>query len=257
MKRLILGALLLVPAAAIAASAWDGTWKLKPESMRFEGKPDVFDVTNGVYNCSNCIPQYSVKADGTPQPVPGHAYLDHQSVKIVTPTAIELTNVLAGKTMLKLTQTVSADGKKLTGQGVDYSGAKPVDYSFTEKRVAPGPAGAHAVSGSWMQDSLGTVSPEGLLVVLSSTANGIKLSFNGQSADVKFDGKDYPIVGDPGKTTMTMKQTGDHVLEETDHRLGKSTDITTWTLSADGKTITQVDKDQLHATTTTSVFEKQ
>jgi hypothetical protein len=252
-----LSTLFLIPAVALGASPWDGTWKLKTDSIKFEGPPDVFDVTNGTYNCKSCVPAYSIRADGAMQPIPGHAYTDHESVKVSSPTSIELTDTLGGKPSFKTTLTASADGKRITAKGIDYTGAKPIDFTYTEKRLAAGPAGSHAISGTWMQDSLGDVTPEGLTVTITSTPNGMKMVFNGHVTDAKFDGKEYPVVGDPGKTTTTLKPTGERSMEETDHRLGKVTDIITWTLAPDGKTLIQVDKDQLHGTTTTYPFQRQ
>lgn len=257
MKKLLPPVLILLPTVALSASPWDGTWKLRTDSMKFEGQPDVFDITNGTYNCKSCAPAYSIKADGAMQPVSDHAYTDHESVKVVSPSSIEITDTLNGKPTLKTTMAVSADGKRLTAKGIDHTGTKPIDFTYTEKRLAAGPTGSHAISGTWMQDSLSGVTPEGLIVTLTSTPNGMKVAVNGHIADVKFDGKEYPIVGDPAKTTMALKPTGDRAMEETDHRLGKVTDITTWTLASDGRTLTQVDRDQLHGTTTTLTFERQ
>ena len=39
--------------------------------------------------------------------------------------------------------------------------------------------------------------------------------------------------------------------------MGKLTDVTTWTVSADGKSLTSVDSDKLHGTKTPAVLEKQ
>ncbi|HXQ31085.1 MAG TPA: hypothetical protein VN790_03825 [Steroidobacteraceae bacterium] len=256
MKRLIALALLL-PALAVAKSPFDGTWKQRLDSMQFSGKPDVYELSNGTYDCRSCAPPYKIKADGTDQPVPEHDYLDHQSVKVLSASSIELTDKKAGKVMSTATLTVSADGSKLAGKFTSYVGEKPFSGTFTEKRVAKSAAGAHAISGSWQPDSISDMSDVARIVVLQSTPNGLKMMWNGQTTDAKFDGKEYPAVGDPGNTMITLKKINDTQIEETDRRRGKIFDVVMWTVAADGKTIKNVDTDPVHGTTVTFVFEKQ
>jgi hypothetical protein len=83
------------------------------------------------------------------------------------------------------------------------------------------------------------------------------MTWNGQVVDAKFDGKRYAWSNDAGKTTSSFKKISDNEIEEFDHRMGKLTDVTTWTVSADGKSLTSVDSDKLHGTKTTAVLEKQ
>jgi hypothetical protein len=255
MRKLIALAL-LVPAIAMAKSPFDGTWKIRLDSVQVSGKPDVFEIINGMYECKSCAPPYKIKADGTDQPVAAHVYLDHEAVKIVNPTSIEITDKKAGKVIFTMSQTLSADGSKLTGKYTSYSGEKPVSGDYTEKRVGPAAPGALPISGSWMQDSVSGVSDAGLIVTLQSTPNGMKLMWNGQTTDAKFDGKEYPTVGDPGKTMVSLKKISDTQFEETDRRDGKVVDIIVWTVAADGKTMSSVDTDPVHDTKTTSTLDK-
>jgi hypothetical protein len=248
---------LLIPTMAIAKTPFDGTWKTRLESMQVSGKPDVYEISNGMYDCKSCVPPFKVKADGTDQPVPEHAYLDHESVKIVSPSSIEITDKKDGKVMQTMTFTLSADGSKLTGKFTSYSGEKSFSGAFTEKRVGPAAAGALPISGSWMQDSLADVSDVARTVTLQSTPNGLKIMWNGLTTDAKFDGKEYPSVGDPGKTMVTLKKISDGQIEETDRRLGKVFDIIVWSVAADGKTISVVDTDPQHGVKTTYIIDKQ
>jgi hypothetical protein len=256
MKRLFALAL-LIPAIAIAKSPFDGTWKTRLDSMQFSGKPDVYEVNNGMYDCKSCAPPFKIKADGTDQPVPGHDYADHEAVKVLSPSSIEFTDKKSGKVMGKVTVTVSADGSKLSGKFTSYVGEKSFDGGYTEKRVGPGAQGAHAISGSWQQESMSDMSDVARTVTLQSTPNGLKMVWNGLTTDAKFDGKEYSTVGDPGKTMVTLKKTSATQIEETDRRRGKVFDIIVWTVAADGKTITLVDTDPVHGTKTTYIVEKQ
>ena len=256
MKRLLALAL-LTPVIALAGTAFDGNWVTKLDSIKVSGKPDVFELNNGMFSCSSCAPSWKVTADGTEQPVAGHAYADHVIVKVIDKSTVETTDKLAGKTMNDAVMTVSADGSKLTGKFTNYYGDKPVTGTFSEKRVAAGPAGAHAISGSWMQDSIGDLSDAMRLSVIKSTDNGIQITWNGQSVDAKFDGKRYAWSNDPGKTMSSFKKISDTEIKEMDHRMGKITDVMTWTVSADGKSITEIDWDKLHDTKTSMMLEKQ
>jgi hypothetical protein len=255
MNKLIALAL-LIPAIAFAKSPFDGVWKTRLDSMQFSGKPDVYEINNGVYDCKSCVPPYKIKADGADQPVPEHDYLDHQAVKVLGPASIEITNKQGTKVTSTLAMTLSADGSKYTGKFTSYVGEKPFSGEFTEKRVGAAPAGAHPISGSWMQDSLADMSDVARTVTLQSTSNGLKMVWNGQTTDAKFDGKEYPAVGDPGKTMVTLKKVSETQVEETDRRRGKVSDIIVWTVSADGKTINVADTDPQHGTKTTYIADK-
>jgi hypothetical protein len=259
MKKLIFAifATLLIPTLAMAQSPFDGTWKTRLDSMQFSGKPEVYEINNGMYECSSCVPPYKIKADGTDQKVADHAYVDTEAVTIVSPASIEITDKKGGKVVFTNTITVSKDGSKIAGKFMSYTGEKPISGSFTEKRVAPGAPGSHALSGSWMQDSFADMNDAARTITLQSTPNGIKIMWNGQTTDAKFDGKEYPTVGDPGKTMVTLKKISDNEFEETDRRLGKVFDIIDWKVSADGKMMKSVDTDPMHGTKMSSVLEKQ
>ncbi len=255
--KMLIALTALIPTIALAQSPFDGTWKARLDSLKFEGKPDVWELKNGKFTCTSCVPSYTIKADGTDQAVPEHTTVDHQMVKVVNATTIERTFKKAGKVTGTNSYSVSADGTKLAGKFVDYTGKVPVSGSFTEKRVAPAGAGAHAISGSWMNDAVPEVTEAALVVAFTSTPNGLRMSNNGRTYDAKFDGKEYPVTGDTTQTTVTLRKVSDRVIEESDHQEGKVYDIVTMTVAADGKTITSVDVDPVHGTKTTVVYAKQ
>ena len=254
--RIPVTVLLLVPAAAFAGSTLDGTWKSRLDSFKVTGKPDSYLLADGTYTCSSCDPTFKVKADGADHAVTGHDYYDSVKVKVVSPSAIEITYHRAGKVSAKVTRTVSADGKSFAGTFVNYDGTKKVTGSFTEKRVSAGPAGAHAISGEWMADQLTAGNDALRIVSYTMTNDGFKMDSNGQSYDAKFDGKEYPVRHDPGHTTVTLKKLSANEVEETDHRQGKVTDVI-HIATADGKTMNVEDKDVTHGQTMTFTLDKQ
>ena len=254
--RIISAALLLAPALALASSALDGTWKLRANSVKTTGKPDVYVLADGMYTCSSCNPEVKIKADGTDQQVSGHPYYDTVAVKVLSPTSVQIIQKKGGKTITDLTYNASADGKTLTGKVIDHSGAKTANVTFTETRVAAGPAGAHAISGSW----LGAVSDADATagtVHYAMTADGFSMKWNGQSYDAKFDGKEYPVAGDPGHTSVKLHKVDDNTVVETDYRMGKMTDEIHLAAAKDGQSIEVTDKDVQHGQMTSYKLDKQ
>jgi hypothetical protein len=248
---------LLIPASALAASPFDGTWKVDLDSIQVSGKPNVEEIKDGMYTCSSCVPSFTVKADGTDQPTPVHNTRDHIAIKVVSPTTVEYTEKKDGKITSVSRLTVSGDGNEITQVFTGYTTDKPFKGKFTEKRVKPAAAGAHAVSGAWMQDTMPEISDAAKLIVLQSTDNGLKMTWYGRVTDAKFDGKEYATQNDPDHTLVTLKKLGDRQFEERDKREGEIFDIVMWTVSADGKKITSVDEDPRHGTKTTMAYDKQ
>ena len=248
--------LLLVPTTALASSAFDGTWKSNLESVKTTGKPDVYLLADGEYTCSSCSPELKVKADGAEHKVSGHAYYDTVMVKVTGPNSDEQLLKQGDKPFAHIIETVSADGNTLTDKITNYTGVQPVTIEVTEKRVAAAPAGSHPVSGSWQEeifkadDTLRTVKYQ-------MTADGFQMHWNGQSYDAKFDGKEYPVVGDPGGTTVSLKKIDANAVQETDHRQGKVVDEIHLAAAKDGKTIAVTDKDVAHGQTISYTLDKQ
>jgi hypothetical protein len=255
MKRSLSWALpvsLLVPALAWAQSAFVGTWKANLENnLQLPQKPSEYLLTGGVYQCKSCLPVISVPADGRDHAVKDSPYYDSVAVKVVDANTIAQTRKKAGKTVTTDTFKVSADGKTASFETTDssVSSGAPVKYSGQDVRVASGPAGSHAISGSWRTVKLDSVSDNGLLTTWALSGNTLKMSSPlGQSYSAPLDGTDVPFVGDPGQTSVSMKKVDDRTLDETDKRDGKVITTARLTASPDGKTIHVVWKDVLHGT---------
>jgi hypothetical protein len=255
--RLITAAVLLMPAAALASGAFDGTWKGRIDSLKVTGKPSSFAIADGMYTCSSCDPEIKVKADGTDQPVTGHAYYDTVAVKVVDSKSVERIYKEQGKVAYKNTATVSADGSKLNTKTTDYTAAKPAEFALTLTRVAAGPAGGHATSGSWQAETLNSANEAATVVAYEMTPEHFVMRANGQSYDAKFDGKEYPITGDPGHTLVTLRKIDANTVEEIDHRMGKVTDEIRLAVAPDGKTIHVTDKDIQNGQTVSYTLDKQ
>jgi hypothetical protein len=249
--KLLLLAVLLTPTLGLAQGAFDGTWKVNLSTAKFPEKPDEYLLKDGIYQCKTCVPPIEVKADGKDQKVTGHPYFDTLNVKVVDDRTIEETDKKNGKTVATSKSWVSADGSTMTFEFSDSSAtnADPVTGKGQSKRVAEGPSGSHAISGSWRIAKVDTVSDNGLTFTFKLTADTVEMtSPTGQSYTAKLDGTDAPYNGDPGTTSVSVKKKGPNTIEETDKRDGKVISVSVMTVSADGKTMKIATDDKLHGT---------
>jgi hypothetical protein len=255
MKKLIfvgLTVLLLMPIAATAQSAFDGTWKVELNNAQFSKKPDVYLLQNGMYECKTCVPPYKIKADGTDQKVTGHPYYDSVAIKVVSDHEIEETDKKNGKTVATSKTTISADGNTAMFEFSDSSNTNgdPVTGKGEATRVAKGPAGSNAVSGSWRTTKMDTISDNALMWTFKVKGDEVTMTApTGQMYTAKVNGPQVPYKGDPGITTVSLKMVGKSTLEETDYRDGKAITVAKNVIAPDGKAIKIMVDDKLHGTT--------
>jgi hypothetical protein len=253
-------AMTLVSAQAMADSAFDGSWKLDITRVHMPKKPDVYLLQDGMYACKTCAPAIDVKADGTDQKVTGHPYYDTVAIKVVDDHTIQETDKKDGKVVTTSTVTIAPDGKTGTFEFSDTSDSNSgaVNGKGTITRVAAGPAGSHAVSGSWITSGFAGVSDNALTTTYKVVGNSLSMtSGTGQAYTAPMDGADSPYKGDPGVTSVSVKAMGANAFQETDKRNGKAVSIAKITVSADGKTMTITVHDKLRGTTSSFVAMKQ
>jgi hypothetical protein len=242
---------------AFAQTPFDGTWIANLDTAQLSKKPHVYLLDKGMFDCSSCVPKINVKANGEDQTVTGSHYTDSVKIRVVDDRTVEETNKRQGKTVLTMTRTVSSDGKILTDKFEDDSEAKAVTGEETYRRVSPGPAGSHALSGSWREEKLSNMSSNGITLNYESTPDGLKMSdTNGLSYDAKFDGKAYLTKGDPGHTMVSLQRLDANTIDETDKRDGKIVGMSHMVVSANGKSMKIVFTDKERGTTSTFVLEK-
>jgi hypothetical protein len=259
MKRLLF-VILLLPILAWAAPNLDGTWKIDVNKVQFPEKPDTWVLQKGLYQCPTCVPKVDIKADGKDQPVSGSKYYDTMAVKVVDDKTIEVTNKKGGKVVAIEKFTLSADSKSLTIEFSEFPEAskQPITGKITQIRVAAGPSGSHALSGSWRIQKADAVSDNALIFTYKSTPNGMTSSSpTGQSYDAKFDGKDYPVKGDAGGSMVSLTKVNDSSFIETYKRDGKIVEVDQITVSADGKTLSVKSENKERGTTATFTATKQ
>ncbi len=251
---------LLLPGLATAQSAFDGTWKVDVNKVEFPKKPDVYLLQNGMYECKTCAPPVKIKADGQDQTVTGDPYRDAVAIKVINDHEIEETDKKNSKTVGTSTTTVSPDGNTLTFEFSDSSNtnAAPVTGKGEATRVAKGPAGSNAISGSWRTTKVETISANAITWTYKVSGDELTMTNpTGQSYTAKLNGQEAPYKGDPGTTGVSVKMTGKDTLEETDRRGDKVISVSKMTLEPDGKTAKIAWEDKLRGTTGEYVAEKQ
>lgn len=249
MSRAILRMMLVVafmPVLAVAENPFNGTWKYdQSKTVRSAEKPFVLLLQDGMYEVTS---DKSVKADGGDQPVSGIPYFDAVAVQIVSDHEMKLTEKKNGREVFSSTGTVSSDGKTLTETFTMKApkGGPPVIGKFEYTRIAAGPAGSHAISGSWELSKVET-SDNGRLFtfridgdqICYSTPTGEAYIAKLDGTDAPFSGTDAPFGRNGGITSVSVQKLGNDTLEITTKRDGKVISVSTMTVSPDGKTIKQ------------------
>lgn len=233
--------LVLTPAAALAASPFDGTWMERAGSYHNSGKPYVLIVDQNEYRCENCGSPMSVKPDGQFHEVTGHAY-DSASAKIVNGRTVQVRERKSGKILEEYTLVASPDRKQLRAKIVDRMGEKPITaYVLFVRSSGTGPEeDKNAVSGSWVVTSQ---RQNHVPIMLKMTEDGFSWSANGQHYQAKFDGAPVAIEGDPTHTMASVKKLSENEVQETDTVDGRPVDQTVFAASPDGKSIKVTDTD--------------
>jgi hypothetical protein len=86
--------------------------------------------------------------------------------------------------------------------------------------------------------------PQSQIAKLEDADGGLKVASDRVEADgktthfeytVKLDGKDYPVKGDPGRDTISVKKIDDYTLEMTNKKAGKVTTTIRAVYAKDGK----------------------
>ena len=132
---------------------------------------------------------------------------------------------------------------------------------------------ADSFSGTWkLNEAKSKLSPgaaKNSTVVYEAAGDSVKVTIDGTDAEGKpthnewtgkFDGKDYPVTGDPNSDTRSVKKVDDHTLQFTVKKGSKTTASGRIVLSADGqsRTVTTNATDAKgKKVTSTAVYDKE
>ena len=258
MRNVFVGVVVLSSALSFGQSTFTGTWVADLKSVQYSGTPFSFSLKDGTYQCETCAPKVEIPADGKDHPTKGFPYADSMSVRAADDSTIEIVRKKDGKVERSSKTVVSADGNTLTVDWTFFPNGQEGHGRRVYSRTAAGPTGAHKASGSWQQSRAEDESANVLTVTYKASAEELNMADQiGDSYTAKFDGKDYPVKGDPGVSSVTLKKIDANTIEETEKLNGQVLFISRMTVSADGRTMTVESTDKLHGTRSTYQARKQ
>jgi len=218
--------------AATADPAYVGKWKLNTAKSDFGQLTATYEaVPGGGFKATMDGLSYTFKIDGQPVATPWGTM---QSWKAVNATTWEATATANGKPFSTDTVKLAADGKTMT---IDSKTATGAVSSSTWTRTAGGPG----LAGTWKAAKMATGA--GIVEISAKGTDGIvlKLADMGATCDGKLDGKPNPATGAafPTGWTCTFTKAGANGFAVAFNKDGKAMYASTFTASADGKTLTE------------------
>ncbi|MBB4153677.1 hypothetical protein GGQ80_001583 [Sphingomonas jinjuensis] len=235
------GIALAIAAPASAQSVFDGTWKGEATSATLDVKPDEFTLKDGLYSCKSCIPPYAVKADGQFHAVKDRPYWDEIALTVVDPNVVRMQFRKNGKIVAENVETVSADGNTITfkGRNTNNGAGTVVEQSSSATRVGASIPGAHRISGAWKPDPKTNQVSDNAMTMMVKVHDGMvhMTTGLGETLNAKIGG-DYALTEkDPGKTMSKVEMPAPNVMKITDMRQGKVVQVSTYTVTPDGRTL--------------------
>ena len=248
--------LIVIPSLGLAQNVFNGTWKVDPGSYSSTVQV-TFTLMNGVYRVqSTGQPAYQVKADGKFHKVTGQPGFDAESVRIIDDHTVETTREKNGKKFRKATFSVNPDGKTGTFSFRSVNNGHTFKGKSILKRVAAGPEGSHAISGTWrMQRAAGSSS-----WTMTYKIHGNAIDFHsstGASYQAKLYGTETKVVGDEPGEKMSVVMLSSHKLREIYWVKDRIGNVSVTTVANDGKTARVVDHNLDTGNTTTLTLTKQ
>lgn len=262
MKVIGIAAVLLACSATpvAAQSAFDGTWKFDAANAQMPTKPFGWTIAKGMLACDTCTVPYTVPTDGAFHKVANQPYWDEVAVQIVDDRTMKQTWKKAGRVTDTTVSTASADGKTFAWKDVDTSApsGQALESSGTNVRVTNGPAGSHAMSGTWRPGKLDSIADDAIVMTLKTAERVVTMvTPTGYQYSGTIGGPAVPIVGDLANTKAAVTMPNANTLVETDSRDGKTVGTYTYVVQPGGRTMATSYYDALRKTTTKAMAIKQ
>jgi hypothetical protein len=219
-------------AIAVAADApYVGKWKFNAAKSQLAGSTySIENAPGGLLHFDLQGFAYDFKTDGKEYAAPDGSM---NIWTAISPTQWDLVSKLNGKVTANYSIVVKGNTASLT-----FSMKKPdgtsIDSSTTYTRVSGGPG----MLGKWRSTD---VKPPAVMVDIAATGDGISWKDDtGYAFSGKFDGKDNAPGGTMAgsKFTLALRKISDRSFEMTTRIDGKPFAVDTFTVSADGKTLT-------------------
>ena len=244
--------LLALAAANVVAQtpSFAGTWKLNLAKSHLGGTMYTIEKKpSGMYHYSSGGFEADFDLSGKENTMPSGVGVIG---KEVSATSWELAFKMNGKPMQTVHLTVDGNTIRSVTDMIGADG-KTTQQKTTDTRVSGGPG----FVGKWKLGDIGGTATT--LTIAMEGANGISLNSSEVQFAVKgsFDGKDYPVMqnGQATKFTNSFAKAGS-TLKVTTKLGGKLLAEDVYSLSADGKTLTDQSTAVATGEKTTSVFDR-
>jgi hypothetical protein len=222
---------LAVAGAASADAPYLGKWKFNAAKSQLAGSTySIENTAGGMMRFDLQGFAYNFKTDGKEYPAPDG------SMNIWTatsPTQWDTVSKLNGKVVATFSNVQKGDTATLKISQKKPDGTS-VDSSATYARVSGGPG----MLGKWRATD---VKAPAVMVEIGANGDGIAWKDDtGYAFGARFDGKDYPPGGtmNGAKFMLSVRRINDRSFELTTKIDGKAFAVDTFTVSADGKTLT-------------------
>ena len=226
-----------VTAVAAADLPYVGTWKMNQAKSDFGESTMTFEqLPSGEMQSTAAGQSYKFKLDGKEYPDP---FGNTAAWKSLSATSWQTTWKLKGKVLTTDTLTLSPDGKSLT---LNAKGTKPNGETLDDTTVFERVSGGPGLAGKWKTKNVKSNSPS-VLELAPSTGDRLifKIVDIDLSCEARLDAKDYPCSGPtlaPG-WTVALANAGARAFDMTVKNNGKILFKVVYTVSADGKTLTE------------------
>ena len=242
---------LLATAPAYAVSPFDGDWVADLDKQSGLAT-DKYVVRDGQYACATCEPPRSYPADGRPHLVPGDPDVESETVTITGPRTI-VTHIVGPPLDRVTTMTVAPDDQAATYVSIDRRPGitVPLRTEYLARRIAPAPAGAHPVSGTWQGVRYVEVPELVRTTTLHLKGNQFSLSTPlGTSFTARLGGGYVPVHSTHGgEVTVAVRRIGRRQIEEKAKRQGQLVAVRTFTIAPDGRSMEIATTDPVRGTT--------
>jgi len=230
--RLLLAAGMVTGTLWAADDPFVGKWKLDPSHSKLIDmmKVDAAGANRYAFSFSPGAQETAV-ADGSDHPA---LYGTTLAITVEGPDAWKVVRKKNGRTTIIGIWKLSQDGKTLTDT---FTGYQPDGSTFVLHYVYQRTAGSSGFPGIW--ESASGESPFELQIQ-PYQGDGLSFIAEGDTKNIKFDGKDYPDLGRnllPGSASSGRRVNG-RSLEITDKIKGQVTHTQEVNLSPDLKTLT-------------------
>jgi hypothetical protein len=246
----------LIALSSFAQTRFDGTWRMRMDTLQFSGTPEEYLITHDIYHCLSCVPKIDVKADGVDHKVIGHeAYYDTIAIRVLDSQTLDFTFKRNGRLVAASKETVAADGKTMIEEFRNTPGTDPLSGKAKFIRINDGPFGSHPLSGQWQMTTIKNDTEAGTLTTYRSIPNGLRIINGRESYQAKFDGNDYPV-GNDSDSTVSLSLIDESTFEETDKYDGQALTMSRMTVSKDGTIMKVESSDRQRGGTMTYMAEK-